>query len=387
MEYTQLTINDWLAMKNELEEELRGAAAGFVRIGYLLRKIEEQKGYERDGYKSLAEWAKDTYGLSESSVSRFIAINRKYSIDGYSKQLRFEFAKFGQAKLAEMLTLSDEGLEMVSPEMKREDIRELKRFEREAPKESPVLEETDCPAWILHFVEKEDFTIADFEGKPLEKMIEEINPYGTRMYRDGATMVSMLRDRLTMRTFPNPPERMEWQQFFEMFLPALRRKVPEKPAEMPKEEAEVPAEEQKVSKEPEKVTAEREKAEQKQAKAERKQEKASAKVPEPAAVDEGKPAAVEEPLAPAQENPPAIVESNENQDSPIEETEVEQVEIDEILPKPTDDPYEELKDRFREVMNSINVMLDANNFESLGVPLARLDTLKDKLIAKKEELS
>ena len=38
-------------------------------------------------------------------------------------------------------------------------------------------------------------------------------------------------------------------------------------------------------------------------------------------------------------------------------------------------------------MNSINVMLDANNFESLGIPLARLDTLKDKLIAKKEELS
>ena len=63
--YVQMTLNDWLALKGQLEAELRGAAAGFVRIGYLLRKIKETKGYENDGSKSLTEWAKDNYGLSE----------------------------------------------------------------------------------------------------------------------------------------------------------------------------------------------------------------------------------------------------------------------------------------------------------------------------------
>ena len=53
--YVQMTINDWLALKGQLEAELRGAAAGFVRIGFLLRKIEETKGYENDGSKNLAE--------------------------------------------------------------------------------------------------------------------------------------------------------------------------------------------------------------------------------------------------------------------------------------------------------------------------------------------
>lgn len=405
MEYTQLTLNDWLAMKSELEEELRGAAAGFVRIGYLLRKIEEQEGYKRDGYSSLTEWAKDTYGLSASNVSRFMDINRKYSIDGYSKQLRLEYAKFGQAKLAEMLTLEDKDMEMVSPDMKRADIRELKAFERETKKEDPV-EETECPAWISAFVEKYDFDIADFRDKSQESMIEQVNPSGTRMYRSGLIMASMFRDRIMVKNGPKPPERMEWQQFFDMFLPALERRSLQKEAEKLQEamnEPEEPVmEKDRQAEEAEKKLIEAAKMHEKPGKMPeqegkvlteekkmpaKKPEPAAVKEEQPAAVEEKPPAAVEEPLAPAQKIPPAIVESNENQDSTIEETEVEQVEIEEILPAPTEDPYEELKDRFREVMNSINVMLDSNNFESLDIPLARLGVLRGKLIAQKEKLS
>ena len=131
MQYVQMTLNDWMELKGQLEAELRGAAAGFVRIGYLLRKIEETEGYKNDGSKSLAEWAKDNYGLSATAVSRFMAINRKYSIDGYSDRLRPEFIQFGSAKLSEMLALPDSDLEMVSPQMKREDIREIKKYNRE----------------------------------------------------------------------------------------------------------------------------------------------------------------------------------------------------------------------------------------------------------------
>ena len=47
--YVQMTLNDWLALKGQLEAELRGAAAGFVRIGYLLRKIDETEGYKMTG--------------------------------------------------------------------------------------------------------------------------------------------------------------------------------------------------------------------------------------------------------------------------------------------------------------------------------------------------
>ena len=49
MEYYQMTINDWLAMKQKLQAELLGVRRSFVRIGYILRKIDESKGYENDG--------------------------------------------------------------------------------------------------------------------------------------------------------------------------------------------------------------------------------------------------------------------------------------------------------------------------------------------------
>ena len=92
MEYVQMTLNDWVEMKRKLRQELLGVKQSFVRIGYALRKIEDQKLYENDGYKSIAEFAKEEYGLEPSTTSRFMGINREYSIDGYSEQLRPEYA-------------------------------------------------------------------------------------------------------------------------------------------------------------------------------------------------------------------------------------------------------------------------------------------------------
>ena len=98
-EYTQLTLDDWLAMKESLKQDLIGVQESFVRIGYTLRTIEEQELYKRDGYETITEFAKAEYGLSASTISRFININRKFSVAGYSDRLRPEFAQIGSSKL------------------------------------------------------------------------------------------------------------------------------------------------------------------------------------------------------------------------------------------------------------------------------------------------
>lgn len=41
MEYTQITLNDWMEMKQKLKQELLGVKQSFVRIGYALRKIDD----------------------------------------------------------------------------------------------------------------------------------------------------------------------------------------------------------------------------------------------------------------------------------------------------------------------------------------------------------
>lgn len=123
MEYVQMTLNDWIEIKQKLKQELLGVKQSFVRIGYALRQIDDQKLYERDGYKSVAEFAKAEYGLEASTTSRFMSINREYSIDGYSERLRPEYADLGRSQLEEMLKLPDSDRQMIQPEASREDMR------------------------------------------------------------------------------------------------------------------------------------------------------------------------------------------------------------------------------------------------------------------------
>ena len=401
MEYVQMTLNDWMSVKNELEQELRNAAAGFVRIGYLLRKIEESEGYKNDGYTTLAGWAEDNYGLSASQVSRFKKINERYSIDGYSNQLKLEYANYGQSKLTEMLTLSDEGMEMVSPEMKREDIREIKAFERQAPNEEPVQE---CKIWILDFINKNGLErLRDtkaYRENNIDKLIEEVNPTGTKTFRTGRTMVSMMKDKIMVRDFPKPVEKMEWCDFFEFIRTELDRRALE-------------AERQGSNVPPQPTIPPMPQPEEQHEEAERMEEQADTAPEETEAVPketgsgpaagegqdieaaheadtvvEEQAAGASEPengVAPAQlEIEESTVTYSENPNSAIAE-EPEQVEIDEILPAPIEiTRLEELKDRFREALNTLRVMVDAENFESMDLTIERLGTLKTKMMAEKQ---
>ena len=105
MEYVQITLDEWINIKQKLRQELIGVKRSFVRIGYMLRRIDDQKGYEQDGYKSIAEFAQKELGLHPSTTTRFMEINREYSIDGYSERLREEYEDLSRSQLEEMLKL------------------------------------------------------------------------------------------------------------------------------------------------------------------------------------------------------------------------------------------------------------------------------------------
>lgn len=218
MEYVQLTLDDWLGIKEKLRKELQGVSEGFIRIGYQLKRIKEQRLYENDGYHDINEFAKAEYGLHPSTVSRFIAINTKYSIDGNSERLRPEFAGMGSTKLAEMLTLPDEDLPMIQPETTKEGIRELKRFNRDAPDEIP---EVDMRSTLETIVEQFFWSEPDLlneiygEGLELPEMVDRINPSGNRTFRTGLYFVSMFSETkgLKIKQFGQKPESVTWAAF------------------------------------------------------------------------------------------------------------------------------------------------------------------------------
>lgn len=413
--YVQMTLNDWLALKGQLEAELRGAAAGFVRIGFLLRKIEESKGYENDGSKNLAEWAKDNYGLSATAVSRFMAINRKYSIDGYSERLKPEYIEYGSAKLSEMLALPDTDLEMVSPEMKREDIREIKKFNKEAAKEEPAdIEESNVkpaptiaeeaheepPAespteqlpnvlpehkWIIEFFRENKEVMNDlyaskaYEEGNTDGMKEIVNPAGARTFRHKMTMVSMMEARIMVKVFPKSPAPMSWAGFFQIAADIFEGKIDGANTyrKVFGEDAH-PQNAAEEAKNPKNAT------EPRKAEPAAGGQKAEENEHIPQETGNKEPEVSTETIAPAQKEAPAIEKTNVKpapetaENTPAEEP--EQVEIDEILPAPVEpDPMRDLKDRFTAEINSLKIMIDCENFAGMAQTIERLEHLRIKM--------
>lgn len=241
-EYVQMTLDDWVRMKEQLKEDLIGVQESFVRIGFLLRRIKEQELYKKDGYATIAEFAKAEHGLEAPTVSRFIKINERYSVDGYSDRLRPEYARMGSSKLAEMLSLPDGDLEMIRPEATRENIRELKQFNKVEPAADS---ETGYRDLVESFFKDNQDLLKEVYAAGINKepsrLAEIVNPGGNRSYRKGIFFLMMYENEIKIKKFgSDAPETMSWAEFFslvkEIYGEGLQKE--EKPGESANEETE-----------------------------------------------------------------------------------------------------------------------------------------------------
>ncbi len=128
-EYHQITLDEWTQWKEDIRSKLAETAQNFVYIGYRLKQIRDSGMF--GGAADVFEFAQNEYGLGKSTVSRFIAINEKYSKDGNSLELKDEYKGFSSSKLSEMLSLPDSECELITEKTTIKDIRELKNFDRQ----------------------------------------------------------------------------------------------------------------------------------------------------------------------------------------------------------------------------------------------------------------
>ncbi len=145
-EYRQITLDEWTQWKEDIRRKLAETAENFVYIGYRLRQIRDSGMY--DGAEDIFGFAWKEYGLGKSTVSRFIAINEKYSEGGNSPALKEEFRNFSSSKLSEMLTLPDSEIRLITEKTTIREIRELKAFNGQTAQETgePQAEEAGEPA-------------------------------------------------------------------------------------------------------------------------------------------------------------------------------------------------------------------------------------------------
>lgn len=193
---TTLTeIKGFQAFQEAMDREIREASEGFVRIGYLLKVARDTEVLRESGFKSVTEFASSRYGLTPDIVSRYMAINDRFSEGSYSDRLKEQYQPYGVTKLAEMLTLSDEVIEAIPAEATRQEIREIKaeiaeemqKTDLEVMMEEPEIKLDTLAQQVLYqYFDKmperypKVFTAA-YQPDAEEALLEALAPTGTGM--------------------------------------------------------------------------------------------------------------------------------------------------------------------------------------------------------------
>lgn len=199
--------------KKELDGELQKTAEGFVRIGYLLKVARDTNVLAESGYKSVAEFAEAEYNLDKTQVSRFIAINDRYSEDGYSDHLLPEWQGYGYAKLTIMMQIPESIAVELSPSYSKAEIQAIKDEVDEEKKVSDLevmmeqketnLEDLNLIEKVLYLLLKEDWRLYEKIWNQYQKTLDEYSvkailaPSGEKVYSvriPGTGRVMMIMD-------------------------------------------------------------------------------------------------------------------------------------------------------------------------------------------------
>lgn len=228
MEYMQLSMDDYIQSKNEIKQELGGMVKSFVRIGWQLTRIDKSQAFKHDGYNTISEFARTEYGMNPSGVSRFMKVYEKYSIPGDTPELKEQYREFKFNNLVEMLQLPEEDQQIFHPEDKREDIRELKDFNKENESnpmnlldwKSAQSTEDKLHATIQEFFREKTgilntlYSSEAYQSGNIKEMAQIINPGDSMSYRKGTVFLMFHQEDITVKIFNGEMRNISWDQFF-----------------------------------------------------------------------------------------------------------------------------------------------------------------------------
>ena len=272
-EYHQITLDEWTKWKEDIRRKLQETAGNFVFIGYRLKQIRNSGMF--GGAADIFEFAKQEYGLSKSTTSRFMAINDEFSEGGNSELLQEKYRSYSSSLLSEMLTLPDKDRELVTEGTTIRSIRELKKFEEEektgnaadgqeeaqagqqdrgepepaetGPEEAQEGIPEQAPTWtplekavIWYFSDKKDLTEKLMQAETGEEAEELVNPSGSKTFTKGIYFVSMQdRDRgVKYRIVGQQVSSMTWQEFLDMAKAILPKAQEQEKVQKPEKTAE-----------------------------------------------------------------------------------------------------------------------------------------------------
>lgn len=132
------------AITCEIKRTMRRSARDAVQLGYMLRRVMEEKLY-MDEYADFDSYLQKELQMDYTLANRFIGINKKFSYLGNSMDIAEKYEQYTQGLLIEMLSMTPEQEAKVTPDMTVRQARELKKQDRKptAPPALPVPEKEE----------------------------------------------------------------------------------------------------------------------------------------------------------------------------------------------------------------------------------------------------
>ena len=230
MEQLRLTLPELEQEEKHIRENLGGIVRNFVKTGWHLSRIDRSGAYKLKGYSSVTEYARETFGMAPDGVSRFIHVYEKYSIQGDTPELREEYRDFNFSQLTEMLQIPEEDHVMIRPETKREDIRDLKKFNKQS-RNNPdnLLNWQQDPDDIIREAVKEFFKAREkdlnkiydqygagpYPEEDIKKMARFLYHEKKRKFQNERVFLMLYPDQVFIKSSDGELHDITWPEFFQ----------------------------------------------------------------------------------------------------------------------------------------------------------------------------
>lgn len=230
MEQLRLTLPELEQEEKQIRENLGGIVRNFVKTGWHLSRIDRSGAYKLKGYHSVTEYARETFGMAPDGVSRFIHVYEKYSIQGDTPELREEYRDFNFSQLTEMLQLPEEDHTMIRPETKREDIRDLKKFNKQSEHNPDnLLNWQQDPDDIIREAVKEFFKarekdlneiydqygVGPYPEEAIKKMARFLYHEKKKKFQTNRVFVMLYPDQVFIKSSDGELHDITWPEFFQ----------------------------------------------------------------------------------------------------------------------------------------------------------------------------
>lgn len=230
MEQLRLTLPELEQEEKQIRENLGGIVKNFVRAGWHLSRIDRSGAYKLKGYSSITEYARETFGMTPDGVSRFIHVYEKYSIQGDTPELREEYRDFKFSQLTEMLQLPEKDYVMIRPETKREDIRALKKFNKQSEHNPDnLLNWQQEPDDIIReavkdffFSRKKDlngiyeqYGIGPYPEEDIKKMARFLYREKKKKFQNDRVFLMLYPDQVFIKSSDGELHDITWTEFFQ----------------------------------------------------------------------------------------------------------------------------------------------------------------------------